>query len=87
MVNITLDSIESNLARQWNEKNKQMYSKLNKYLDSKQQNLTLSQKAIMFINALDEISSTLVGMRKVEYVKNILGCMTIQSNSNLKNYW
>ncbi len=87
MVNITLDSIESNLARQWNEKNKQMYSKLNKYLDSKQQNLTLSQKAIMFINALEEISSTLVGMRKVEYVKNILGCMTIHSNSNLKKYW
>ena len=87
LVNITLDSIESNLARQWNEKNKQMYSKLNKYLDSKQQNLTLSQKAIMFINALEEISSTLVGMRKVEYVKNILGCMTIHSNSNLKKYW
>ena len=87
LVNITLDSIESNLARQWNEKNKQMHSKLNKYLDSKQQNLTLSQKAIMFTNALNEISSTLVGMRRVEYVKNILGCMTIHSNSDLKKYW
>ncbi len=87
LVNITLDSIESNLARQWNEKNIQMHSNLNKYLDSKQQNLTLSQKAIMFVNALDEISSTLVGMRKVEYVKNILGCMTIHSNSNLNKYW
>ncbi len=87
LVNITLDSIESNLARQWNEKNIPMHSNLNKYLDSKQQNLTLSQKAIMFVNALDEISSTLVGMRKVEYVKNILGCMTIHSNSNLNKYW
>ncbi len=87
LVNITLDSIESNLARQWNEKNKQMHIKLNKYMDSKQQNLTLSQKAIMFTNALNEISSTLVGMRRVEYVKNILGCMTIHSNSNLKKYW
>ena len=87
LVNITLDSIESNVARQWNEKNEQMHSKLNKYLDSKQQDLTLSQKAIMFINALKEISSTLVGMRRVDYVKNILGCMSIHSNSNLKNYW
>jgi aryl-alcohol dehydrogenase-like predicted oxidoreductase len=64
-----------------------MYRKLNKYLDSEQQNLTLSQKAIMFINALDEISSTLVGMRRVEYVKNILSCMTLHSDTNLKKYW
>jgi aryl-alcohol dehydrogenase-like predicted oxidoreductase len=86
-VNITLDSIQSDLARQWNENNKQLHSELNEYLNDEQRNFSLSQKAIAFINSLNEVSSTLVGMRKIEYVNDVLGSMRFQSNEALKKYW
>jgi len=86
-VNITLDSIESELARQWNENNKQLHDELNKYLNDEQKDFSLSQKAIAFVNSLNEVSSTLVGMRKVEYVKDVLGSIKFQSNEKLIEYW
>ena len=79
-VNITLDSIESELARQWNENNKQLHDELNKYLNDEQTDFSLAQKAIAFVNSLNEVSSTLVGMRKVEYVNDVLGSINFQSN-------
>ncbi|MCH8033473.1 MAG: aldo/keto reductase [Bacteroidetes bacterium] len=86
-VNITLDSIESELARQWNENNKQLHDELNKYLNDEQKDFSLSQKAIAFVNSLNEVSSTLVGMRKVEYVNDVLGSIKFQSNEKLIEYW
>jgi aryl-alcohol dehydrogenase-like predicted oxidoreductase len=86
-VNITLDSIESDLARQWNENNKQLHDELNKYLNDEQRGYSLSQKAIAFVNSLSEVSSTLVGMRKIEYVKDVLGSIKLQSYEKLREYW
>jgi len=86
-VNITLDSIESDLARQWNENNKHLHDELNGYLNDEQREYSLSQKAIAFVNSLNEVSSTLVGMRKVEYVNDVLGSIKFQSNESLREFW
>ena len=86
-VNIALDSVESDLARHWNEMNKQLHNELDKHLDNRERKLNLSQKAILFINSLKEISSTLVGMRKIRYVKDVIAYMKIQSDTNLREYW
>lgn len=86
-VNIALDSVESELARHWNDRNKILHTELDKYLDNKERKLNLSQKAILFINSLTEISSTLVGMKKKEYVENVLEYIKLQSNKKLKEYW
>jgi len=86
-VNITLDSVESDLARHWNEMNKKLHNELDKHLNDRERKLKLSQKAILFINSLNEISSTLVGMRKINYVKDVIAYMKIQSDKNLQSYW
>lgn len=86
-VNITLDSIQSDLAREWNENNKHLHSELNKYLNDEQKDYSLSQKAIAIVNSLNEVSSILVGMRKIEYVNDVLGSMKFQSDEVLKKYW
>jgi aryl-alcohol dehydrogenase-like predicted oxidoreductase len=86
-INITLDSIESDLARQWNENNKLLHDDLNKYLNDEQREYSLSQKAIAFVNSLNEVSSTLVGMRKIEYVNDVLGSIKLQSYEKLRDYW
>ena len=86
-VNITLDSIESELARQWNENNKHLHDELNKYLNDEQREFSLSQKAVAFVNSLNEVSATLVGMRKVEHVNDVLGSIKFQSYEKLREYW
>lgn len=86
-VNITLDSIESELARQWNENNMQLHNELNKYFYDEQRGYSLSQKAIALVNSLSEVTSTLVGMRKIEFVKDVLGSMKFQSHDKLREYW
>jgi aryl-alcohol dehydrogenase-like predicted oxidoreductase len=86
-VNITLDSIESDLARQWNENNMHLHDELNKYFYDDQRGYPLSQKAIALVNSLSEVTSTLVGMRKIEYVKDVLGSMKFQSYDKLREYW
>ncbi|UCH65304.1 MAG: aldo/keto reductase [Ignavibacterium sp.] len=86
-VNIALDSVESDLARHWNEKNKILHNELDEYLDETERNLNLSQKSLMFINSLSEISSTLVGMRSLNYVKDVVDYIKVQSDRSLENYW
>lgn len=86
-VNIALDSVESDLARHWNEKNKQLHKELNKHLNDTERKLNLSQKSLLFINSLPEISSTLVGMRKLNYVKDVIDYIKIQSDKSLEKYW
>ncbi|MFC2094272.1 aldo/keto reductase [Bacteroidota bacterium] len=86
-VNISLDSIESDLARQWNENNKQLHDDLSKYLNDEQREYSLSQKAIAFVNSLNGVSSTLVGMRRKEYVNDVLESLKFQSYKKLRKYW
>jgi aryl-alcohol dehydrogenase-like predicted oxidoreductase len=86
-VNIVLDSVESDLARHWNEKNKILHNELDKYLTDAESKLNLSQKSLFFINSQSEISSTLVGMRKLNYVNNVIEYMKVHSDKNLEKYW
>jgi aryl-alcohol dehydrogenase-like predicted oxidoreductase len=86
-VNIALDSVESDLARHWNEKNKLLHNELDKHLNDTERKLNLSQKSLLFINSLPEISSTLVGMRKLNYVKDVIDYMKVQADKNLDKYW
>jgi aryl-alcohol dehydrogenase-like predicted oxidoreductase len=86
-INIALDSVESDLARHWNEKNKRLHIELDEYLYEAESKLKLSQKSLLFLNSLPEISSTLVGMRKLNYVKDVIDSMKVQTDKNLEKYW
>ncbi|MFO7447054.1 MAG: aldo/keto reductase [Ignavibacteriaceae bacterium] len=80
--NILLDSIESDLSLKHNETNRRLHEETAKYLDEEQKKLSLSQKAILMINSLSEVSCTLVGMRKIEYVKDVLGSIRTEYVKN-----
>lgn len=67
-----MDSIMSDLARIWNKKNLDLHIKLDIFIEPDQQKLFLSQKVILIINSLSEVSCTLVGMRGQIYAKDVL---------------
>ncbi len=86
-LNIALDSVESDLAKNYNEKNKKNHSLLNKYLSPEQRKLTLSQKSILFINSLKSVTATLIGMRTIDYVKDVLGSVKSSYILNVEEFW
>ena len=57
-------------------------SLINKNLDERFHDLTLSQKAILLINSVEGVSCVLVGMRKKEYVDDILNVL---NKSDIQN--
>lgn len=71
-----MDSIYGMMA---NENNKSLHLKLNGLVEPDEvpgfNNLSLSQKAILLINSLREVSCTLVGMRQQKYVDDVLGAL------------
>lgn len=69
--NILLDSIFSDLATKKNLENEKFHSAIDKFANSEQQKLSLSQKAILLINSVPEVTSTLVGMKNVLYVEDV----------------
>ncbi len=69
--NIIMDSILSNLAKRKNLENGKFHSAIDKFANSEQQKLSLSQKAILLINSVPQVSSTLVGMKSVNYVEDV----------------
>jgi len=58
---------------------KELHVKLNTSVDSTEadsfKELSLSQKSILFINSLKEVSCTLVGMRQNKYVGDVVGAL------------
>jgi aryl-alcohol dehydrogenase-like predicted oxidoreductase len=86
-VNSLLDSIYGYLAQKYNEGNKELHAKLNNYLNEAQKKLTLSQKSVLMINSIPEVCSTMVGMRKVEFVKDMLAGMNSDYVSNVYDFW
>jgi uncharacterized protein YeeX (DUF496 family) len=86
-INSVLNSIDSYLAKKHNEENLELHLKLNNYLNDDQKKLSLSQKSVLMINSLPEVSSTLVGMRKVEFVKDMLECIKTDYVNNVYDYW
>lgn len=86
-VNILLDSIQSSIAKKQNEKNNHIHKKLDAYLNDEQRKLSLSQKAILMINSLKEISSTLAGMRNEDYVDDVIGSIQSDFIENPMKFW
>jgi len=71
-----LDSLYGLLA---NTASADLHLRLNKSVDAAEadsfKELSLSQKAILFINSLKEVSCTLVGMRQKKYVDDVTGVL------------
>lgn len=86
-LNILLDSVESILAKVYNFKNEALHNKLNLYLKKEQFSLSLSQKAVLLCNSLNEVSCTLVGMRKKEYVDDVLGAVKQDYVDDAPVFW
>jgi aryl-alcohol dehydrogenase-like predicted oxidoreductase len=82
MVNILMISVKSELAKRQNKKNELLHEQLNKYLPENEQQLTLSQKVFLINNSLPSVSSTLVGMRKINYVNNVLEALRRENINN-----
>ncbi len=69
--NILLDSIFSELAKKKNQENQVLHKTIDKFTNSEQQKLSLSQKAILLINSVPQVSATLVGMKSTNYVDDV----------------
>ena len=86
-LNILLDSFESVFAIEANENNLELHYEMNNYLDHQFHSLRLSQKSVLVTALLEEISCSLVGMRKTDYVKDILEIPDFQKNDKIRMYW
>ncbi len=86
-LNILLDSCESVFAKRANQENYFLHEEFNIFLSEENYSLPLSQKSILLINSLDEVSSTLVGMRKTSYVEDILKVTDIQPQEKAYEFW
>jgi aryl-alcohol dehydrogenase-like predicted oxidoreductase len=85
--NILLSSIFSELARQKNEENKEIHQEIDKFFNKEKHNLSLSQKSILLINSVPQISSTLVGMRNVDYVEDVINSIQNDFLVDIDNVW
>ncbi len=74
-----------------NFRSKDLHLQLNTIVSSdeadKFKDLSLSQKAILFINSIDVISCTLVGMRQEKYVNDVIGCLKAPVLKIIKEKW
>jgi len=85
-VNIILDSIDSILGNEHNLVLSKYTEYINKFILDKEK-MTFSQKALLMINSIDGLSATLVGMRKVKYVDDVLLGLRHQPAQNVNEYW
>jgi aryl-alcohol dehydrogenase-like predicted oxidoreductase len=82
-----MDSIFSNLAKSKNLKNESFHKSIDKYANNEQQKLSLSQKAILLINSVPEVTTTLVGMKSVNYIDDVLKSIKSEVIVNFSDYW
>jgi len=85
--NILLDSIFSNLAKNKNKENHIFHKAIDKFAGFEQQKLSLSQKAILLINSVPQVTSTLVGMKSVNYVKDVRESIKSEYLGKYADYW
>lgn len=85
--NILLDSIFSNLAKKKNLENQVFHKAIDKFANNEQQKLPLSQKAILLINSVPLVSSTLVGMKSVKYVQDVRDSIKSDYFEKYIDYW
>lgn len=79
-INKLMSIIDSLYGLLSNISSKDLHVRLNTSVEPSQadsfKELTLSQKAILFVNSLKEVSSTLVGMRHPKYVDDVIGALS-----------
>lgn len=85
--NILFDSIFSNLAKKKNLQNLIFHKAIDKIANNEQQKLPLSQKAILLINSVPQVSSTLVGMKSVNYVQDVENSIKSAYFEKYSDYW
>lgn len=85
--NILLDSIFSDLAKNKNLENRIFHKAINKFANNEQQNLPLSQKAILLINSVPKVTCTLVGMKSVNYVEDVKKSIKNEYFAKYIDYW
>lgn len=86
-INIILDSIFSELGRKHNIKNKSIHESIDNFLNDEQKKLSLSNKAILLINSIPEVSTALIGMRNTNYVDDVLKSMSVEVVSRYNEFW
>lgn len=78
-INKLMDIIETIYGLMANTRSKAIHKKLDKLVDENLypdfKNLTLSQKAVLLLNSLPEISCTLVGIRQKKYIDDVAGSL------------
>jgi hypothetical protein len=82
-----LDSIFSNLAKNKNLENEMFHSAINKFTNSEQKKLSLSQKTILLINSVPQVTSTLVGMKSTNYVDDVQKSIKSEYIEKYADYW
>ncbi len=85
--NILLDSIFSILAKNKNLDNEIFHKAIDKFANSEQQKLSLSQKTILLINSVPEVTSTLVGMKSPNYVDDVQKSIKSEFIVRYKDCW
>lgn len=78
-INKLMDIIETIYGLMANTRSQAIHKNLGKYIDESKypdfKNLTLSQKAILLLNSVNEISCTLIGMRQNRYVDDVISSL------------
>jgi aryl-alcohol dehydrogenase-like predicted oxidoreductase len=85
--NILLDSIFSILAKNKNLENEIFHKAIDKFANNEQQKLSLSQKAILLINSVPEVTTTLVGMKSSNYVDDVQKSIKSEFIKRYADYW
>ncbi len=85
--NILLDSIFSILAKNKNLDNEIFHKAIDKFANNEQQKLSLSQKAILLINSVPEVTTTLVGMKSPNYVDDVQKSIKSESIERYADCW
>lgn len=85
--NILLDSIFSNLAKKKNLANHVFHKAIDKFANNEQQKLSLSQKAILIINSVPQVTCTLVGMKSANYVDDVKKSIKSDYFEKYIDYW
>jgi len=82
-----LDSIENLYAKQHNHSNAKIHEQVDNYLEDDQRNASLSQKSILLVNSLREVSCSLIGMRKIEYVDEVIESIDLDYSIDTYKFW
>jgi hypothetical protein len=86
-VNILLNSVGSIFAKSKNMENEKIHSMLNDYFVRTEDSIPLSQKAAKIISCLPGVSCVLIGMRKENYVRDIIAANKLETSKNITDFW